>query len=198
MKNVLLIINIVLVLAVGFLFYKLYSKPAEKSGALAVKPSAGKNDTSDFRIAYIELDSLTNQYEYAKEIRTYLRAKEEQNAKELNKIKNEYLSLLKEYQQKGQGMSQTEQSQYQEMLMRKQNEYNQAEQDKKQAWQAEYFGKLQDIKSKVQDFLKGFATEKGYAFVFASDESDNLYYKDKSRDVTREVIEYLNSQHKKK
>jgi outer membrane protein len=197
MKNVLLILNVVLLLAVGFLFYKVFAKPA---GAVTTMPLVkAANDTAGgkLRVAYVELDSLDN-YPYAKEVRTALRQREEQNAKELGKIRDEYTVLMKDYQQKAQqGLSQQQQSEYQEKVQMKENEYREAQQEKEQQMRNEIANRSQDLNNKIKSIIKVYAEQNNYDFIYSTNENDNIYYKTKALDITTEIVNYLNADYEK-
>lgn len=193
MKNVLLGLNVVLIAAVGYLFYLHFqSKPDVNNDAEAAKDT--KVDKG--AIAYFELDSLENNYEYAKEVKNYLTQKDRDNAAMLNKVKNNFNEKYKEYQQKGPNLSQSEQSEYQQELMKLQNDYAQLEQKLTASMNAEAVEKMQQVKMKIQDFLKNYCAVKGLSYVFASSADDYLYYKDTVRNITPEIITGLNEQYR--
>lgn len=193
MNKFLIGLNVVLLVAVGILFYLHFDGKGKSSHTVqAVKESAA----APFKIAYFELDSLQNRYEYYKEVRDNLAAKSEQNARDLRAKQDAYMKKVKEYQQKGPTMSQTEQSQYEQTLYQMQNDLRAEQEEKQQQLNTEGMRKLQDVKLKIQDFLRGFCQEKGYSYVFAASEEDNLYFKDSTRNITDSVIFYLNAQHK--
>ena len=51
---------------------------------------------------------------------------------------------------------------------------------------------------KIQDFLKNYCSaDKGYAYVFASNDQDYLYYKDSIRNITPDVLTGLNASYQK-
>jgi outer membrane protein len=59
------------------------------------------------------------------------------------------------------------------------------------------FRKMQDVKKKIEDYLKEYNKDKGYAFVFSN--SENLmYFRDSSYDITQDVVNGLNKQYAKK
>ncbi|HEX6916013.1 MAG TPA: hypothetical protein VF145_12280, partial [Chitinophagaceae bacterium] len=76
MKNALLIVNIVLVIAVATLFFLYFSRKAPQLSAAAVTSGATENP-AEFRIAYFEMDSLENNYTYFKEMRELFRSREQ-------------------------------------------------------------------------------------------------------------------------
>ncbi|MEX6686866.1 OmpH family outer membrane protein [Danxiaibacter flavus] len=193
MNRFLIGLNVVLLIAVGVLFYLHFDGKGKSSQTV---PAVKGPESATFKIAYFELDSLQNRYEYYKEVRDNLAAKSEQNARDLRAKQDAYMKKVKEYQQKGPTMSQTEQSQYEQTLYQMQNDLRAEQEEKQQQLNTEGMRKLQDVKLKIQDFLKGFCQEKGYSYVFAASEEDNLYFKDSTRNITDSVIFYLNAQHK--
>lgn len=193
MKKFLIISNIILIAAVAFLFYRSFSNAPATKTSVHTKNEA---DSIKGKIAYFDLDTLQNQYEYFIEVRDYLKGKDDDNTRELNKLRNNYMEKLKEYNQKGPTLSQTEQGQYQQELMQMQNDYQAREQNVSQAMQAEAMEKMQGVKQKIQDFLKTYSANKGYAYIFASNDNDYLYYKDTLNNITKEIVVQLNEQYK--
>ncbi len=193
MNKVLLIINIVLFIALGFLYYSFYSKPQSPK---VVKTT----DTSlnHIKLAYFDMDSLEKYYQYAKDTRNLLSVKKDAMESKLDKIRGDYTTKVNDYNKRGASMSQTEQSQMQEDLARMQNMYDQQQQSLSQEFQGEYMQKMLDLKNKIQDFLKSYSIQKGYAYVFATSSDDNvIYYKDSVRDITSDIVNNLNEDFKK-
>lgn len=194
MNRVLLVLNIVLLIAIGYLYYAFYSKP--KSAQIVRKTT----DTSlnHIKLAYFDMDTLEKYYEYAKQTRDYLKGKRDAMESRLNKIGSDYTNKVTDYNKRGASMSQTEQSQMQEDLARMQNMYDQQQQSLNQEFQGEYMQKMLDLKNKIQDFLKSYSQQKGYAYVFATSTDDNvIYYKDSVRDITGDIVAQLNEAFKK-
>jgi outer membrane protein len=80
--------------------------------------------------------------------------------------------------------------------MKLNSEYQQKEHDFDQDMQAEQLHKLQQVKTRIQNFLKTYCKNKGYAYVFATDEYDNIYYKDTICNITSELVQLLNEEYK--
>ena len=193
MNRFLLGLNIVLLVAVGFLYYAYYFKPQSP------QPVKKTTDTSlnHIKLAYFDMDTLEKYYQYAKETRDYLNGRKEAGEAKLNKIKSDYTTKVNDYNKRGASMSQTEQSQMQEDLARLQNMYDQQQQSLSQEFQGEYMQKMLDLKNKIQDFLKTYSTQKGYAYVFSTSSDDNvIYYKDSLRNITSDIVDKLNADYK--
>ena len=132
-----------------------------------------------------------------KTLKDFLTKKDQDNQAHLNKIKNNYLNKAKEFQDKGAQLSQNDAEEYQRTLMKLQNDYNEAEQSLTNEMQSVMAEKLSDVKMKIQDFLKTYCASKGYAYVFASNDNDYLYYKDTIRNITPDIVAGLNNTYKK-
>ena len=193
MNKFLLSLNIVLLLAVGFLFYLYFDYTHSDLHRIQQANAAVSNS---FKIAYFDSDSLQNQYTLYKEAREYLRNKEAQVQQELNAKKNEYIAKVKEYNQKGPTMSQADQSAFQQVLLKMQNDFEEKKQELGQDMQGEQMRKLLEVKTRIQQFLRNYCKDKGYAYVFASDENDYLYYKDTVRNITPDIVRLLNEDYK--
>ena len=90
MKNATLGFNIVLALAVSVLFYLHFSS---KKSATAVANINTAVADGKFKIAYFEMDSLENHYEYFIEVRNVLRGKDQENNRQLSEMKNIHLQV---------------------------------------------------------------------------------------------------------
>jgi outer membrane protein len=192
MNKVLLVLNILLVFAVGYLYYDHYQYVQEDVHGKERDDAAVRNS---FKIAYFELDSLQSKYTYYKEVTDYLTKKDAQYRQELNDIRTRYQVKLKEYQEKGPTLSQNQQSDYEQQLMKLQNDYAAKEQENNNAMQTEMAERLPAVKMKIQEFLKTYCADKGYAYVFASTKDDDIYYKDTIRNITDSIIIGLNQQY---
>lgn len=194
MKNGLLISNVILAIAVAVLFYLQF-----KTG------TTNKNNTKNniavqngpFKIAYFEMDSLENNYEYFKEVRAQLRTKDQSVSAELNQIKTAYYNTYKEYNEKAAGMTQAEQATWQQKLDQLQKNYQDKEQMLSQEMQDESFKKLQDVKKRIESFLKEYNKDKNYAYILIN-QSDIIYYRDSAFNITNDVLTGLNAAYKKK
>lgn len=193
MKNVLLILNIILIVAVGILYYYFIEYRIEDQHRIKDANAAIANN---FKIAYFELDSLQEHYTYFKEVRDELNKQEAQRTKQLDNIRSNYMNKLKEYNQKGASMSQTDQSNFEQELRTLQSNYEERQQELGQEMNTLYMQRMQNVKQRIQDFLKTYCKDKGYAYVFAASNDDYLYYKDTLRDITPEIVNLLNAQYK--
>ncbi len=190
MKKFLLVSTIVLMAAVAFLYYEYYSYIKSDKHQIDITNAAASNT---LKIAYFDLDTLQDRYEYFKQVRDYLNGKDSQNQTSLNQMRDNYLNKVKEYNQKGPTMNQQQQSDFEQQLMKMKNDYDLAAQNLNQEMQTESIQKMQEVRKKIQDFLKTYCRDKGYAYAFASEENDSyIYYKDTIRNITNDLVKQLN------
>ncbi len=194
-KNFLLIFNIVLLILVIVLFYFQFSGNTNKAANTAkTVPVVGQEGV--VTIAYFEMDSIENNYEYLKDVRVELRTREQQLTSQLNAMKKNYVDKVNKFRQEGQSMSQERQGAMQEDLMSEQNLIQTKEQALGSDLQDESIKKMQSVNKKIEDFLKEFNSNKKYTYILAN-QPGSIYYKDERFDITGPVLEGLNASYKK-
>jgi len=196
MKNFTIGLNIVLAIAVAVLFYLHFASPSVNNVS-AVTGGTKPVPSGNFKIAYFETDSIQNQFEYFKEIDAELQAKNQANAKVLGDMKSLFASKYQEFQRTGASLSQAEQQAKQQELMNMEKTFQGKEKMMSDEMQDEQFRKMQDVKKKIEDYLKEYNKDKGYAFVFSSS-VDLMYLKDSTYNITRDLVKGLNALYKKK
>ena len=194
MKNISLVINAVLALAVAILFYLHFSS---KKTAVSASSSNVAVASGNFKIGYFEMDSIENHYEYFKEVRNSLRGKEQDNGRQLADMKNTFAAKYQELQKSAQGMSQAELNGKQQELMQMEKTFQNKEQMLNQDLQNESFKRLQEVKKKIEDYLKEYNKDKGFSYIMTN-APDLVYLKDTAYNITNDLITGLNSQYKKK
>ena len=190
MKNILLTVNIVLLLLVGYLYYLHFSSPA-KSVAAASKPGVETTLAEKSKVAYIDLDSLQNNYGYYKKIKADFERKQSQANDEITAMQKKYQSRAVQLQQKAATMNQKEQ----EEAMQEINKMQQDLASRKQAIDNELFNynskMKEDILTRIQNYLKDYNSDGRYSYIF-SYEPGFMFYKDSTLNITHDVIAGLN------
>jgi outer membrane protein len=197
MKNGLLVLNIILTIAVGYLLYaQLSSKKADPAVArLSIKDSA--TDNKSFRIAYFEMDSVEANFNMVKDVKAELSKKEETINTELDRMDKSYREKVSSYQQKAKSMTQVQSEMATQDLMNAQEQMK----NQKQALDQEYndfmMRRMKDVKTKIEEFLKEYNKTKNYSYI-VSYEQGLFYYKDTAYNITSDVIRGLNEMYKSK
>jgi outer membrane protein len=191
MKNFTIGLNAALVIAVAVLFYLQFAN--KKSVAT---PPAGIASGA-FKIAYFIEDSLATGFEYYKEKAKEAALHEELLRTQMITKKNQFDNKLREYQQKGQAMTQTEAVQANQDMEQRQKQLQSDAQQMNETIQSENAKVILDVKKKIEDYLKEYNKNRTYAFIF-SDGSSQFYYKDSAYDITKDLIKGLNQKYPKK
>jgi len=190
MKNILLIVNIILLGLVGYLYFLHFGNKKNKD-ATAIKSFAAIGNDGNCKVAYIDLDSLQNNYSYYKKIKADFERRQSAANDEIVAMQKKYQNRAMQLQQKASSMSQAEQ----EAAMQEINKMQQDLQDRKQGIDNElynYNSKMkEDILSRIQNFLKVYNKDGKYSYIF-SYEPGFMFYKDSTLDITDDVIVGLN------
>jgi outer membrane protein len=187
MKNALYIVNGILVIAVGVLFYLFLT---EKKGNSSVVRSSTWTDTAkaSTRIAYFEWDSIENQKFY-KEMQDELNRKKEESDKQKVKLGQIYQQRLDGYNKKEMSQVESERA-TQDMHDLEQNLRSQA--DKLDQDLNDYvLRKKVDFNDKIRNFLKEYNQDKKFSYIIAN-EPGFIFYRDSAFNITRDVIAGLN------
>src|SRR5215470_367956 len=109
MKNGLVVLNIILLLAVGVLFYLQFSsKKVHTTIAETNKSNPTPADTpalNGCKIAYFEMDSVAANFQRAKEMKTELEKKEDKINEQMGSLQNTYQQKFVYLQQHGSTMT---------------------------------------------------------------------------------------------
>jgi outer membrane protein len=198
MKNLSLILNAILFLLVGVLFYLHFSN--KKSNApVVVKTADGSTQTiSGTVIAYFDIDSFQNNYTLYKskkvEIENKQRAIENEVAKDEQRIQN----MIAGYQKQAETMTEEEYYTAQQKLAVEQQKAQQKAENSTQNLlkMTDKFNK--DLMESIVEYLKEYNKDNKYTYILPyTKESPNLLYVDTRYDITKEIIEGMNAKAKK-
>jgi outer membrane protein len=188
MKNLSLVLNIVLLVAVIILYVLYFSKGAPSA-------SARSNDTSavDLKIAFINSDSVVKHYEY-------LKAQQEKLESKTKKLDQEYRnramglqSEIAAYQRNVSSMTLGQVRSTEEELGKKQQNLQIYQQTLTQQLMEEEQKLQKELYDRVTAFLKGYGEDKGLQVVLKYDPTSDVLYGGRALDITNEVIAGLNN-----
>ena len=154
--------------------------------------------SSELKIAYIESDSIVNQYQFAKDFTAVLQKKSTNIQNTLNGKQQAVQAAAAKLQQDYQSNSLTqEQAQSRQAAIQKQasdlDALNQRLTSEFQKEQVKYQQALQDS---IDHYLAIYNKDKKYAFILTKGGVSNILYADKAYDITDEVIKGLNKTYK--
>lgn len=150
------------------------------------------------KIVYVNSDSLLNNYEYFKEVRSKFEEKAKKAQSDLQSKGNAFQKEVADYQKNAGTMSAEQRANTEERLARKQEELGKLNQNASSALAKEEAEENEKLYNKVADFLKRHAQKKGYKLVLTySTANPTVLYADKSLEVTQEVVDGLNAEYNK-
>ncbi len=198
MRQILLPLNIILLVAVAILYF-LHFKSDKKTSV--VTPTGQVTDSVEvktLKIAYVDLDTIQEHYEYYKEKMTDFDRKKEKADRDLNsafqKIENERITFI----QKGNAITQIEAENFQREYTRKMESLEGQKRSMENNIQQEGVKTMEELKKKINEFLTIYNSTRGYSYIFSYSSTINvLFYKDTTYNITTEVLAGLNEDYNK-
>lgn len=193
MKQLSIALNVLLLVLVGILFYLHFDVRKKQMAPAETKVSNAQVPGS--RIAYFEMDSLQENYNYFKDALNQLKQKEQAMNTELAGLERAYQKKLNEWQQKGPSMSQTEADAAQRENAQMQQNYQLRKQSLEESFAKQSMEFKKDIKNKIEDFLKNYNKDKNYSYILAY-EPDFIFLRDTTKNITADLVKGLNASYK--
>ena len=185
-----------------------FTRCTSKSDDKAISPAAPANTTEKTEpvanttneIAYINIDTLLHNYQYAKDLNESFVQMTANNQSTFEAKNKEFQQMIKEYQNKVKNNAflspEAQQSSY-EALGKKENELRELQERQNQSLVLENRRSADLILKKVSSFLKEYNKEKKYKVIFSNISNDNILLADPQCDITEEVTRLLNAEYLK-
>lgn len=187
MKNLSLILNIVLLVAVIFLYVLHFSGRKVESNY-----SSSDTSTLNFKIAYISSDSVLKHYDYLKVNRDQLEAKTKKMDQDYRTRAVGLQNEITAYQRNVSSMTLGQARATEEDLGKKQQNLQLYQQSLQQQLMQEETKLNKELYDRITTFLKKYGQEKGLQVVLKYDPTSDVLYGGESLDITPEVIKGLN------
>ena len=196
MRNISTYLSILALVAVGFLYY-LHFKGEKKS--VANHPGkASAASSNNFRIAYFDIDSLQEKYEYFKDVSVDIKKKENAMYAELNDLNARNQRTVRKWQEKGNAITQAEYEAAQREVGMLQQQFAQRKGELEQDLQKLQVEHMSELRKQVEEFLKEYNKSKKYAYILSYEPGFVIYYRDSAYNITGDLINGLNTQYKDK
>src|SRR5688572_21606462 len=199
MKNGLLVWNVILTIAAGYLLFAHFNK---KNGSPAAVKDWVKDSLSvskPFRIAYFEMDSVQANTYMVKDVQAEIDKREKEYSGQLSQYEAAYRNKLQEYQQKERGgtMTQGDYEKAQMDLKQLEDRLKNKRQELDQQYQDFVMRSQLNLKKSIEDFVSEYNKTKQYSYI-VSYEQGLFYYKDTIYNITADLVKGLNEQYKAK
>lgn len=188
MKNLSLVINAVLGIAVVVLFYLQFSgKKAQPSSSGPMK---------DLTIAYVNSDTILKYYDYSKDGRVKLEAKGKQLDQDLNARAASLQGEFESYQRNVNNLTIGQAKAVETDLTQKRNNLQLYQESLSQQMLIEQERMNRELYDKVTSFLRRYSEQNGIQVVLKFNSSSDLLYASNTMDISSEVIKGLNEEYK--
>jgi outer membrane protein len=185
LKHASLILNVILVIAVAFLYYKQFNGSETPETPLSVKASQSK-------MVFVNSDSLMDNYSLFKEMSDGMEKKRDSLDQLLTARGNNLENEIKKYQETAESMSAGERQLREESLMRKQQALMADRDNLLDKLKAEEADLTDSIHADLMRYLKVYNQNKQFDFILGYSRGGGILLANDSLDVTKQVIEGLN------
>lgn len=155
-------------------------------------------NNNELKIAFVLIDTLTNQYELYKEASDAFQKKQANAEATINAKGKSFATQVQDFQRKVQNNQLTQQQfeSEQARLAKLQQDIEALQQRLSASLQEEYAKELQSLTDTIQNFMKSYAKEKGYDFILCKSSGiDNVLYGNPKYDITNAVVKALNKRY---
>jgi outer membrane protein len=199
MKNISLVLNVVLVIAVAVLYYLHFKKPdAPEVNTTTTRDTILPFPKSDVSIVYVNTDTLLHNLDFYKTRKAEFEAKQEKIKNDLEAESNRLQSDAEAYQQKGGMMTESERAKTEEELMMRQQKLMQKKDDMIEKLDNEQAKFSDELYSKLNSYLKDYNKDKNYTYILGYQKGGGILLANDSLDVTSQVLQGLNKPGDKK
>jgi outer membrane protein len=195
MKNISLIVNIVLAVAIGVLFILFISIHGQVKD-LNSHPLASK--TGNNKIVYINIDTLYSKYDMYKDMKAMMEEKQKKMEGEMAVKKNNYEKNVMDYQDKAKKglLLRSEAEKIEQQLMGDQQNLMKISQDMQAQLGEETRVQNNKLINTIVNFLKEYNKNGAYQLILSHIYGGNLLYADNSLDITNDVVKGLNEKYR--
>jgi len=199
MKNIHYILHAVLALAIAILFYFQFKGAAPKTSTTTTSTSQ-KVELPEYSgvIAYVNIDSLELKYEFFKQKKGELEKRQKSIESILQRDAESLQRELYDLQQRAATLTQSEGEAAQERLMKKQYDLENKKNQLAESFLGEQEKFNRELNEKLDSFLTDYNQDKKFAYILSYAKGGQILYKDKSLDITEEIIDGMNERIKAK
>lgn len=193
MKNINLIFNVLLTMAVAVLFALHFSGDTSNTNTAEAVAKA----SSDLRIAYFNSDSIRSQYAMFTVEKEKMEAEMKQAEDRLIAEQKKFQADVSEFQQRAEFLTITERESREKKLGQKQQELMQLEQSLSDQLAEKEAAVNKQIFTNVENFLKDYAKKNAFTYVVSYMPGGQIWYTNPALDITADMVKHLNEEYEK-
>jgi len=199
MNKGLLALNIVLLVAVGILFFLFFNKKDKETVNTSERSSFF--DTSrkwqNVPVAYFDMDSVEANFTLWKKVQDEVLKNEQTIYDSINRMKLGLQMQVQQFQEQEPKMAAEEVKRATNYFMQKDQDIKNTEKALMQEYQKYYVGKQTEIVTKIKDYCKEFNKDRRFSYIIAK-EPGLFYFADTAYNITPELLKGLNAFYAKK
>jgi outer membrane protein len=196
---ILSIISLAGVIAIGILYY--FDRKDNKSDTgKTAGVEAASFDLSSSTIAYINIDTVVNNFDFYYDLKQKFEKKYKTSEAELASKQRAYQKEVEDYQYKVQRglVTRSDAQQLEQHLLNEQQNLLKLQEDLRMELAEEEQVMLRQVLNSITVYLEELQAEYKYQFVFGTTAiGGNVLYADKNLDITSQVVRGLNEKYKK-
>ncbi len=195
MKIISLSLNVILLIAVGILYY--FHFRGNKSNILNDEmPTEHYIPLPNAGIVYVNSDSLLEQYEFFKNERNLFEAAQNRIKNELKTQGERLQQDVDLYQKQAIGMTDLERGQKEEQLSMKQQQLMQRKEELLSKLDEDQGRSSEELYSRLNLYLKKLNKNRNYNFVLGFQKGGGILFANDSLNITKDVVEGLNKEYR--
>lgn len=192
MKQLSIILNVVLLVCVGVLFYLHFSDRPAETQAASMADSVSNNE---LKIAYINADTVLVNYEFFKEKQKQLESRQQKLEAEYKNRAQGLQSEMANFQKSLPNLTMGQAKALEEDLMKKQQNLRMYQESLSQELMKEEAEINKELYDKVTSFIEDYSLENDIEVVVKYNQGSDILYAGAGMDITSQVIEGLNSRY---
>lgn len=186
MKNLSLILNVILLVAVAFLYYKVYSAKNISSTPSISVPIGSPS------IVYLNSDSLLDNYPFFTKLKNSIEQKQDSIENILKSRGKSLENDIKAYQEKGSTMTDQERQVTEEALGKRQQDLMLYKEDMTNEMAKEEENLNDTLHNNLISALRKYNKDRNYHFILGYQKGSGILLASDSLNITKQIIEELN------
>ena len=199
MNKGLLALNIILLVAVGILFFLFFTKKNDpvvnNTTGSASADTLGRWQHTP--VAYFDMDSVEANFSEFKKMQSEVVAREARINDSINQMRAAFQSYYMKLQSQGANLTPRQRDSLGNELAQMDMDIKNRASDMNQTYQTYYMSKQQEIITKIKNYCREFNKDRKYSYIIAR-EPGLFYYTDTAYNVTTELLKGLNAFYSKK
>jgi len=193
-----IIINSVFAVSIIALFVLHFTDKSNKSASLLVPTSDSTAVYVKLPIAYVNIDTLLQNYNFSKDMNETLLRKQENARATLSQKARQFETEMAEFQKKYENnafLSEQSFKNQQQRLQKKQADLQKLEESLTQQLLEDQQDMNLQLKESIYAFLARYNKDKKYQLILSNTMNDNIMLSDPDYNITNEVVEALNKEY---